>query len=246
VPAADADENSRLQSSAVELFPEDLTPTRAWRAALAGSNGLSLVTINHALSFSPGHKQESRSVRIHALEPLPLSAACDAFSQMRVELWTTDEHRIGLKPLLRHVWAPIGQRPTAVIQHQYTWRYPVGFVHPASGRTLLHLATAVSTPHFQAELAAFADQAGAILPKQIVLVLDRAGWRASQRLRVPNHALLLFLPLYSILPSSSQPSTCGRSPMCRSSTATSRALILLLCTEIREAGQQASIFITAL
>ena len=27
----------------------------------------------------------------------------------RVSLWTMDEHRIGLKPILRRVWAPTGQ-----------------------------------------------------------------------------------------------------------------------------------------
>ncbi len=57
-----------------------------------------------------------------------------------------DEHRIGLKPLLRHVWAPIGQRPLAPVRHRFAWRYLVGFVHPASGRTLFHLATSVSIP----------------------------------------------------------------------------------------------------
>src|SRR6185437_13052916 len=38
---------------------------------------------------------------------------------------------------------------------------------------------------------------GASPTKQIVLVLDRAGWHASQRLRVPDHVHLLFLPPYS-------------------------------------------------
>jgi hypothetical protein len=92
-----------------------------------------------------------------------------------VELWATDEHRIGLKPLLRRIWAPIGQRPVAPVQHRYAWRYLVGFVHPASGRTLFHLATSVSIPLFEADLAAFARPAGAGPAKQIVLVLERAG-----------------------------------------------------------------------
>jgi transposase len=114
-----------------------------------------------------------------------------------VELWTTDEHRVGLKPLLRKVWAPIGQRPIAVVQHRFAWRYPVAFVHPASGRTLFHLATAVSIPLFEAELAAFARQVGAAPTKKIVLVLDRAGWHTSLRVCVPDHVYLHFLPPYS-------------------------------------------------
>jgi len=33
-----------------------------------------------------------------------------------------DEHRIGLKPLLRRVWAPRGQRPLARVRHRFAWR----------------------------------------------------------------------------------------------------------------------------
>jgi transposase len=47
------------------------------------------------------------------------------------------------------------------------------------------------------QLAAFARQVGASPTKQIVLVLDRAGWHTSLRLRVPEHVHLLFLPPYS-------------------------------------------------
>jgi len=114
-----------------------------------------------------------------------------------VELWATDEHRIGLKPLLRRVWAPRGQRPIARVRHRFAWRYLVGFVHPASGRTLFHLATSVSIALFEVELAAFARAAGAGPRKQIVLVLDRAGWHTSVRLQVPEHVHLLFLPPYA-------------------------------------------------
>jgi transposase len=71
-------------------------------------------------------------------------------------------------------------------------------VHPASGRTFFHLATTVSIPVFEVELAALARQAGASPTKQIVLVLDRAGWKpTSVKLRVPDHVHLLFLPRYS-------------------------------------------------
>ncbi|HEX8982647.1 MAG TPA: transposase [Ktedonobacterales bacterium] len=70
-------------------------------------------------------------------------------------------------------------------------------VHPASGRTVFHLATTVSIPVFEVELAAFARQVGASPRKQIVLVLDRAGWHTSVKLRVPDHVHLLFLPPYS-------------------------------------------------
>ncbi len=89
-----------------------------------------------------------------------------AFPQAQIELWATDEHRIGLKPLLHKVWCFDGQRPLAPVQHRYDWRYLVGFVlvgfvHPASGRTVFHLASTVSIPLFEVELAAFAHAVGA-------------------------------------------------------------------------------------
>jgi transposase len=102
-----------------------------------------------------------------------------------------------LKPILHKVWCFDGMRPTAPVQHRYEWRYLVGFVHPSSGRTIFHLATSVSIPLFEAELAAFATTVGASPSKQIVLVLDRAGWHSTQRLRLPDHLHLLFLPAYS-------------------------------------------------
>jgi hypothetical protein len=44
-----------------------------------------------------------------------------AFPHAKVELWgigATDEHRIGFTPLLRRVWAPLGQHPIATVQHR--------------------------------------------------------------------------------------------------------------------------------
>jgi hypothetical protein len=130
------------------------------------------------------------------LRPL-VRAVATAFPQATVELWATDEHRIGLKPLLRRVWTPAGPRPHAVVQHRFAWRWLVGFVHPASGRTVFHLASAGSSEVFEVELAACAQQVGAGPTKQIVLVLDQAGWHTSPTLRVPEHVHLLFLPAYS-------------------------------------------------
>ena len=91
-----------------------------------------------------------------------------------------------------------------------TASYQVGFVHPASGRTAFHLASAVSIELFEVELAAFAQQVGAGPHKQIVLVLDQAGWHASVRLRAPTTCTSC--SCHPILPSSSQPSTSGHSP----------------------------------
>jgi transposase len=130
------------------------------------------------------------------LRPL-LRAVAAAFRQATVELWAIDEHRIGLKPIIRKVWTLGNIRPVAPVEHCYAWRYLVGVVHPASGRTEWHLATTVNIELFSVELEAFAQQVGAGPSKQIVLVLDGAGWHDGPRGRVPEHLHLLFLPPHS-------------------------------------------------
>jgi hypothetical protein len=71
----------------------------------------------------------------------------------------------------------------------------------------------VSIPLFEAELAAFARQAGAGPKKKIVLMLDRAGWHTSLRVRVPDH---VYLHSSRPIPQNcSRLSTSGRSPMRR-------------------------------
>ena len=60
-----------------------------------------------------------------------------------------------------------------------------------------HLATGGSAELFSVELQAFAQAAGASPHKQLILVVDRAGWHASNDVQVPAHVHLLFLPSHS-------------------------------------------------
>src|SRR3954467_9581643 len=60
-----------------------------------------------------------------------------------VEVWAFDEHRLGLKPVLRRQWAPKGQRPIAVGRHRYEWLYLYGFVHPGTGEVVWFICTTV-------------------------------------------------------------------------------------------------------
>ena len=115
----------------------------------------------------------------------------------QVEVWTTDEHRIGLKPILRRVWARRGKRVLAVVHHRYQWMYVLAFVCPQTGQTHWWLLPTINLPVFEAVLAAFAQVVGAGPQRQIVVVLDRAGWHASQRLQVPAGLQLVWLPPYS-------------------------------------------------
>lgn len=114
-----------------------------------------------------------------------------------IEVWAFDEHRLGLKPIVRAVWAPIGQRPSARVHHRYEWLYVYGFVHPQTGRTEWLLLPRVNVAWFNAALAEFARSVGASASHRIVLVLDNAGWHRSPLVVVPEGLHLLFLPPYS-------------------------------------------------
>jgi DDE superfamily endonuclease len=108
-----------------------------------------------------------------------------------------DEHRVGLKPILRRVWARRGQPVRAVVRPRYEWEYVYGFVPPERGRTHWLLLPTVSTEAFSAALADFAHEQGLGPAKQIVLALDGAGWHSGTAVQVPDGLHLVPLPPYS-------------------------------------------------
>ncbi len=105
-----------------------------------------------------------------------------------VEVFATDEHRvgrarsrgdIGLKPILRRVWAPRGQRPVARGHHRDQWFYVTAFVSPVAGESYRYLSTGVNKERLADTLALFAREAGAGRDRIILLVLDGADWHTT-------------------------------------------------------------------
>jgi transposase len=102
-----------------------------------------------------------------------------------------------LKPILRGVWAPVGERPIAIGHHRFEWLYVTGFVEPATGRTVWNVSNTVGKAFFELVLADFAKSAGAGKKKRIVLQLDNAGWHGPENLAVPDGIRLVFQPPHS-------------------------------------------------
>jgi transposase len=119
------------------------------------------------------------------------------YPEATIELWSQDEHRIGLKPILRRVWARKGSRVRAVVRPRYQWLYLYGFVEPVSGATSWLLMPKVTTAAFSLALSVFAQEQGVGPTKHILLVMDQAGWHKSRELQVPQGLHLLFLPSHS-------------------------------------------------
>jgi hypothetical protein len=123
-----------------------------------------------------------------------VAAVQAAYREATVEVWATDEQRVGLTPILRTVWARKGQRPIARVQQRFKWLDVLAFVHPVSGQTAWQFASTVSTDVMSVALQTFAQAVGAGLTKHIVVVLDRAGYHTSPLLQVPDGLHLVFLP----------------------------------------------------
>ncbi len=111
-----------------------------------------------------------------------------------MELWAEDEMRVGLKPVLRRVWAPKGRRPVARGRRRYEWAYVYGFVRPKTGSVFWLVMPTVNTAVFTMALSRFAEWVGAGKNKRVVLVLDRAGWHVAKGLAIPEGLELEFLP----------------------------------------------------
>jgi hypothetical protein len=140
-----------------------------------------------------------------------------------IETFATDEHRIGLKPMLRRVWAPRGERPIARGHHRFEWLYVTAFVSPATGESFWYVAAGVDKALFEETLALFAREAGAGPDRVIVLVLDGAGWHTAP-LAVPEGIRLVPLPPPAFAGAGSTPRSCSR-PRPSGSMSTNRSSI---------------------
>lgn len=113
-----------------------------------------------------------------------------------VELWAGDEHRVGLKPILRRVWARRGRRPRVVVRPRYEWLYVYAFVCPETGETEFWLAPSVNTETFRLILEAFLHKRS----HAVMLVLDQAGWHVANDIQAMEEAGTLelqYLPSHS-------------------------------------------------
>jgi hypothetical protein len=111
-----------------------------------------------------------------------------------VELWAEDEARLGLKPVIRRVWSPVGRRPIVRVKRGYEWSYLYGFVRPTTGEVYWLILPTVNKELFSMALGEFAKEMGVGKDKHIILVLDQAGWHTSGEIEVPEGIHLEFLP----------------------------------------------------
>jgi hypothetical protein len=113
-----------------------------------------------------------------------------------VEIWFTDEARVGQQGTLTRIWARRGTRPRAPRDRRYAWAYLFGAVCPeravGAGLVLPFANTEAMRLHLQEVSRQVTPGAHA------VLVLDGAGWHGLAALgELPRNLTLLSLPRYS-------------------------------------------------
>ena len=109
-----------------------------------------------------------------------------------IELWWADEARIGQKNKVTRRWARRGTRPSAPSDQRTMWAYIFGAICPKKGKgaglVLPYCDTSAMNEHLK-EISLAVDPGA-----HAVLILDRAGWHTTPKLKVPANITLLFLP----------------------------------------------------
>ena len=123
-----------------------------------------------------------------------MEAVAKAHPDATITIWAEDEHRLGLLPVPRRVWAKRSHRPIAWVRRRYQWLYVYGVVCPTTGETWWALVPTVHTQAMSTVLAGVAQDQGIDASHRVVLVLDGAGWHTSAKLVVPEGIDLVFLP----------------------------------------------------
>jgi hypothetical protein len=107
-----------------------------------------------------------------------------------VELWCEDEARLGLKPVVRRVWALKGTRPTSNGRHKFESVFVYGFAHPGTGRSRFLTRPKANAECMGQALSDFAGWADPDGRKVLVAILDGSGGHTAKGLRVPANVVL--------------------------------------------------------
>jgi transposase len=109
-----------------------------------------------------------------------------------IEIWFQDEMRVGQKNGLVYQWAKKGTRPRQPKDQRYANAYVFGAVCPARDTGAALVLPYADTWAMQQHLDDISQHVSA--DAHAVLVLDKAGWHTTKKLRQPANITLLHLP----------------------------------------------------
>lgn len=108
------------------------------------------------------------------------------------EVWFQDEMRVGQKNGQVYQWAKKGSRPRQPKDQRYANAYLFGAVCPQRGAGAAIIMPRADTYAMQKHLEAIARQVAR--GAHGLVILDKAGWHTTRKLRVPTNLTLMPLP----------------------------------------------------
>ena len=109
-----------------------------------------------------------------------------------IEIWFQDEMRVGQKNGLVYQWARKGTRPRQPKDQRYANAYVFGAVCPARDTGAALVLPYADTWAMQQHLSEISRHVSA--GAHAVLILDKAGWHTTKKLRLPGNITPLHLP----------------------------------------------------
>ena len=113
---------------------------------------------------------------------------------IQIQVWFQDEARIGQKNNRAKIWARVGKRPTVLADMGYQSGYLFGAICPALGKAVGLVMPNANTDATQRHLDLISqeitDQAHG------VLIMDRATWHTTKKLKIPDNITIIYLPPY--------------------------------------------------
>jgi hypothetical protein len=121
-----------------------------------------------------------------------LAEIAQAVGGKPLEIWFTDEARVGQKNKITRRWAKRGTRPAAPKDQRTASAYIFGAICPAEGKGAGLVLPRCTTEGMELHLKEIAQ---AVAPgAHAAVLLDRAGWHVSTKLVVPDNITLVPLP----------------------------------------------------
>jgi len=110
------------------------------------------------------------------------------------EVFFFDEARFGTHSKIGHGWFKKGSRTQVRVKIGYKNFYLYGAVNPKTGERFELILPSVNTNCLN---IFFEEMAEFIGNKEIIFIMDGAGWHKSKDLKIPPNFKIIFLPPYS-------------------------------------------------
>ena len=108
-------------------------------------------------------------------------------------MWSEDEARFGLQPIIKKRWSKVGTRPIAEVNPAYEWTWSYGAVEMVTGESFFLLLPNLQASSVEIFLREFAKFHGLSKQKIAILLWDGAPAHRAQ-LEVPAGIQLVRIP----------------------------------------------------